>query len=121
MYQRYEGIGNLVRDPETRYAQSGTEICYFTVACDHGYGDNKFTEFVRCVAFGKLAGVVGKYCVKGKPVFFAGANKTRKWQDKSGNDRYSTECLVNEIKLLGSAPGKPDSSPKPDDPDDIPF
>jgi len=100
MWQQFQGIGNLAADVETRYTQSGKSVCNFTVCCDSGYGDNKRTEFVKCVAWGKLADVCGEYLNKGSRVFVQGTMQTRKWSDQNGNDRYSTEIVVNEMKML---------------------
>ena len=102
MFNQFTGIGNLAADPETRETQSGTQVTNFTVCCDSGWGDNKHTEFVRCVAWAKLAGVVSQYLHKGSKCFIQGEMQTRKWQDQNGQDRYSTEIVVRDMKMLDS-------------------
>ena len=100
MFNQFTGIGNLAAEPETRYTQSNKQVTSFTVCCNTGYGDNKKTEFVRCVAWEKLAGVCGEYLHKGSKVMVQGPMQTRKWQDKNGNDRYTTEITIREMKML---------------------
>lgn len=100
MFNQFTGIGNMAADPDQRFAQSGTAIANFTLCCDHGWGDNKKTEFVRCVAFGKLAELVGNYLSKGSKAMIQGAMQTRSWEDKDGNKRYTTEIVVSEVKFL---------------------
>jgi len=107
MFNQFTGIGNLARDPETRYSQEGKAIANFTVCCDHGWGEHKKTEFVKVVAFGKLAEIVGQYLTKGSRCMVQGPMQTRKWQDKDGQDRYTTEIVANEMKMLS---GRNDSA-----------
>jgi single-strand DNA-binding protein len=100
-------IGNLGKDPEIRSVGSGDKVANFSVACteswkDKGTGEKKEkTEWVNCSAFGKLAEIVGEYVKKGKQVYVAGRMETRKWQDKDGADRYTTEIRVDQLQLLG--------------------
>lgn len=106
-------IGNLGRDPETRFMQNGDPVCNFSIACSESWKDKntgekkESTEWVNIVIYGKLAEVCGQYLKKGSQVFISGKLKTRKWQDKDGNDRYTTEVHANDMKMLG---GKPDGA-----------
>jgi single-strand DNA-binding protein len=101
MLNRYEGIGRLAGDVEARQTASGMQIANFTVCCESGYGDKKETEFVRCAAFDKLAGICIQYLAKGSLVYVSGPMKTRKWDDKEGKTMYSTGVTINEMKMLG--------------------
>lgn len=104
-------IGNLGRDPETRYAPSGDAICNITVATtdswrDKSSGEKKEqTEWHRVVFFGKLAEIAGQYLKKGRPVYVEGSLRTRKWQDKDGQERYTTEIRGDVMQMLGSREG----------------
>lgn len=104
-------IGNLCADPEIRYTQSGTSVATFTVATSEKWKDKdgewqEDTEFHRIVAWGKLAEICGEYHQKGNRVYVEGKLKTRKWQDQSGNDRYTTEVVAREVKSLTPKQGK---------------
>lgn len=132
-------IGRLGRDPEMRYAASGEAVCNFSIACGHKYKETETTEWVRCTAFGKLAEICGEYPRKGAQVFISGRMQTRKWTDKDGNDKFTTEIIVQTMQMLArprdadDAPapagkaGKPATKPAPrqgsiaDMDDDIPF
>jgi len=100
-------IGNLGKDPEVRYAPSGDAIASFSVACTESWKDKntgekkEATEWINIVIYGKLAEVAGQWLKKGQQVFLQGKIRTRKWQDQSGNDRYSTEVVASEMKMLG--------------------
>ena len=104
-------IGNLGKDPETRYAPSGDAICNITLATTDNWRDKatgekrEATEWHRVVFFGKLAEIAGQYLRKGSPVYVEGSLRTRKWQDKDGQDRYTTEIRADEMKMLGSRQG----------------
>ncbi|WP_374262715.1 single-stranded DNA-binding protein [Zoogloea sp.] len=104
-------IGNLGKDPETRYAPSGDAICNITLATTDTWRDKasgekrEATEWHRVVFFGKLAEIAGQYLRKGSPVYVEGSLRTRKWQDKDGQDRYTTEIRADEMKMLGSRQG----------------
>jgi single-strand DNA-binding protein len=101
-------IGNLGRDVETRYTASGTAVTTFSIAVADDYKDKDGqkvdkTEWVRCVAYGKLGEICGQYLKKGSKVYVAGRMETRKFQDKqTGADRYSTEILLNDMQMLDS-------------------
>ena len=107
MLNRVELIGNLGQDPEMRSGRSGTAIANLRIATTHraktpeGNWEDK-TEWHTVVCFGNLADNVEKYLSKGRQVFIEGRLQTRKWEDKSGNTRYSTEVVANDIKFLGS-------------------
>lgn len=100
-------IGNLGKDPETRYAPSGDAICNLTLATtetwkDKATGERKeATEWHRVVMFGKVAEIAAQYLKKGAQVYVEGRLQTRKWQDQSGQDRYTTEIRGDEMKMLG--------------------
>lgn len=104
-------IGNLGRDPETRYAPSGSAICNVAIATSRNWKDKasgekrEETEWHRVVFFDRLAEIAGEYLKKGRPVYVEGRLKTRKWTDKEGQERYTTEIVAEEMQLLGSREG----------------
>ncbi len=104
-------IGNLGKDPESRYAPSGDAITNITVATtdtwkDKATGEKKeATEWHRVAFFGKLAEIAGQYLKKGSQVYIEGKLRTRKWQDKDGQDRYTTEIIADVMQMLGSRQG----------------
>lgn len=110
-------IGNLGKDPETRYAPSGDAICNVTIATsetwkDKATGEKKEqTEWHRVVFFGRLAEIAAQYLRKGSQVYVEGRLQTRKWQDKEGQDRYTTEIRADEMKMLGSRQGAGGDAP----------
>ncbi|MBS1130294.1 MAG: single-strand binding protein [Proteobacteria bacterium] len=150
---KWIGIGNLGRDPETRFTASGEAICNFSIACTESWKDKQtgerkeMTEWVRISAFGKLAEICSQYLKKGSQVYVEGSLRTRKWTDKDGQERYTTEIRCDDMKMLGSrqgmgapaggggggggydeptdySPAPPKNKPKPsfdDLGDDIPF
>jgi single-strand DNA-binding protein len=101
-------IGNLGKDPETRYLPSGEAVTNITIATTESWKDKKsgdkqeHTEWHRISFFGRLAEVAGEYLKKGSPVYIEGRLRTRKWQDKEGQDRYTTEIIADRMQLLGS-------------------
>ena len=101
-------IGNLGKDPETRYLPSGDAVTNITVATTESWKDKKsgdkqeHTEWHRISFFGRQAEIAGEYLKKGSPVYIEGRIRTRKWQDKEGQDRYSTEIVADRMQLLGS-------------------
>ena len=125
-------VGNLGKDPEMRYMTNGDAIANMTIATTENWKDKsgvkqEKTEWHKISMFGRLAEVAGEYLKKGSSVYIEGKLQTRKWQDKEGNDRYTTEIVANEMKMLG---GKPDGKPTDDKPkrepgadmdEDIPF
>ena len=104
-------VGNLGRDPETRYAPSGGAICNITIATSRNWKDKtsgekrEETEWHRVVFYDRLAEIAGEYLKKGRSVYVEGRLKTRKWQDKEGQDKYTTEIIAEEMQLLGSREG----------------
>lgn len=98
-------IGNLGADPEIRYTQSGTQVANFNVATTERWKGQdgqmqESTEWHRIVAFARLAEICGEYLNKGSKVYIEGRIQTRKWQDQNGNDKYTTEILAREMKML---------------------
>jgi len=104
-------IGNLGRDPETRYAPSGSAICNVRIATTRNWKDKasgekrEETEWHSVVFYDRLAEIAGEYLKKGRPVYVEGRLKTRKWQDKEGQERYTTEIIAESMQLLGSRDG----------------
>ena len=104
-------VGNLGNDPETRYTQAGAAITNVSVATSETWKDKQTgqpqerTEWHRVVFFNRLAEIAGEYLRKGSKVYVEGALRTRKWQDKEGQDRYSTEIVANEMQMLDSRGG----------------
>ena len=141
-------VGNLGGDPETRYMPSGSAVTNLTVATNESWKDKQTgeqkdrTEWHKVAMFNRLAEIAAEYLRKGSQVYIEGKLRTRKWQDKSGQDRWTTEIIADEMQMLGgrggaggggggSAPmssgkdsGPPSAPPQtgPDDfDDDIPF
>lgn len=105
---KWIGIGNLTKDPELRYTPQGTAVCNFSIACNERFKDKsgqqqEKVEYVNIVAWKQLAETCGKYLHKGKQVYIEGSLQTRKWQDRDGNDRYTTEIVANQMQMLGRA------------------
>ena len=104
-------IGNLGRDPEVRYAPSGSAICNITLATSRNWKDKttgerqEETEWHRVVFYDRLAEIAGEYLKKGKSVYIEGRLKTRKWQDKEGVEKYTTEIIAQEMTMLGGREG----------------
>jgi single-strand DNA-binding protein len=104
-------IGNLGADPETRYAPSGDAICNLRIATTETWKDKstgekrEATEWHRVAMFGRLAEIAAQYLRKGSQVYIEGRLQTRKWQDKDGQDRYTTEIRADEMKMLGGRAG----------------
>jgi single-strand DNA-binding protein len=104
-------IGNLGKDPEVRYTPDNSAITNITLATtytwkDRQTGDKKEeTEWHRVAFFGRLAEIAGEYLKKGSPVYVEGRLRTRKWQDKEGKDRYTTEIVAETMQMLGSRSG----------------
>ena len=110
-------IGNLGADPETRAMPSGTTVANLRVATSESWRDKQTgeqqerTEWHRVALFGRLAEIAGEYLRKGSQVYIEGSLRTRKWQDKQGNERYSTEIVGNELQMLGGRSGAAAGSP----------
>jgi single-strand DNA-binding protein len=111
-------VGNLGADPETRYMPSGDAIANIRIATtdtwkDKATGEKKEqTEWHRVAFFGKLAEIAGQYLKKGSQVYIEGSLRTRKWQDKDGQDRYTTEIRADTMQMLGSRQGMGDAPPR---------
>ncbi|MGA7801881.1 MAG: single-stranded DNA-binding protein [Gammaproteobacteria bacterium] len=137
-------IGNLGKDPEVRYLPSGSAVANVTLATSEQWKDKQSgdqqerTEWHNVAFFGRLAEIVGEYLKKGSQVYVEGSLRTRKWQDKNGNDRYTTEIVASEMQMLGGrgggsaafsenrpasrpAPAGEGSGPPDEFEDDIPF
>ena len=101
-------VGNLGKDPETRYAPSGDAFCTITVATTDSWKDKQTgekkeaTEWHRVVFNGRLAEIAGQYLKKGRPVYIEGSLRTRKWTNKEGVDQYTTEIRADQMQMLGS-------------------
>ena len=105
-------IGNLGRDPETRSFPSGDQVTNFSVATTEKWKDKatgemkEATEWTRVNCFGRLAEIAGQYLKKGSQVYIEGSLRTRKWTDKDGSEKYSTEVKADQMKMLGSRDGE---------------
>jgi len=104
-------IGNLGKDPETRYTPAGLAITNITLATTESWKDKQTgerqdkTEWHRIAMFGKLAEISAEYLRKGSQVYIEGRIQTRKWQDQQGQDKYSTEIVANDMQMLGGRAG----------------
>lgn len=104
-------VGTLGKDPETRYMPSGGAVTSITVATNENWTDKQTgqkqerTEWHNITFFGRLAEIAGEYLKKGSQVYIEGSLRTEKWQDKQGNDRYTTKIIANEMQMLGGRPG----------------
>ena len=138
-------IGNLGKDPEVRHLENGAAVANFSIATSENYKDRKTgekvsqTEWHNIVAWRGLAEIAEKYLKKGAKVYIEGKLKTRTWQDKEGNNRYSTEVITDNLTMLGSSGESMPSSnaaktfeneskqshekefSSPDENDDLPF
>ena len=133
-------VGNLGADPDARYMPNGNAVTNISVATTASWKDKESgerqekTEWHRVVFFGRLAEIASEYLKKGSQVYVEGRLQTRKWEDKEGNDRWTTEIVANEMQMLGerissssnsnniSTPKSSNSEFTPDDfDDDIPF
>lgn len=100
-------VGNLGADPETRYTAGGSAITTIRIATTESWRDKQTgenqerTEWHRVKFFGRLAEIAGEYLRKGRQVYIEGSLRTDKWQDQSGQDRYTTEVIANEMQMLG--------------------
>jgi single-strand DNA-binding protein len=103
-------IGNLGADPEIRYTQSGTQVATFRIATTERWKGQdgqmqESTEWHRIVAYKRLAEICGEYLNKGSKIYIEGKIQTRKWQDQNGNDKYTTEIIAREMKMLSPRGG----------------
>ena len=138
-------VGTLGQDPDVKYTVKGSPVVNISVATNESWKDKttgqnvEKTEWHRIVIFGKLGEIAAQYLKKGSQVYFEGKIQTRKWQDQTGNDRYSTEIVANEMQMLGgrqaggdvavpfnpptqkNTPAVASFAPMDDSFDDIPF
>jgi single-strand DNA-binding protein len=104
-------VGNLGQEPDTRYMPSGAAVTNISVATNESWKDKETgeqvdrTEWHRVAFFNRLAEIAGEYLHKGSQVYIEGRLRTRKWQDKEGHDRYTTEIIADEMQMLGSRGG----------------
>ena len=104
-------VGNLGKDPEVRYMPSGNAVCNVALATSDSWKDKQSgeqkerTEWHNLVFYSRLAEIAGEYLKKGSQIYAEGRLQTRKWQDKSGNDRYTTEIIVSDMQMLGGRGG----------------
>ena len=105
-------VGNLGKDPEVRYSPNGGAVANITLATSESWKDKtsgekqEKTEWHRVVFFGRLAEIAGEYLKKGAQIYVEGRLQTRKWQDKEGKDRYTTEIVAGEMQMLGGREGR---------------
>jgi len=104
---KWIGIGNLGKDPETRYSADGAAITNISIACTESYKDKsgqkqEKTEWIKVSFFGKIAEIAGQYLKKGSSVYIEGKIQTRKWQNKEGVDQYTTEIVASSLQMLGA-------------------
>lgn len=110
-------LGNCGRDPEIRYTTDGAAIANVSIATTRTWKNKagekqEETEWTRLSLFGRLAEIAGEYLKKGDPVFVTGRLRTRKWEDKDGNERYTTEVVVEQMQLLGGKRRGGDEEPE---------
>jgi single-strand DNA-binding protein len=112
-------VGNLGKDPETRYMPSGSAVTNLRIATTESWKDKQSgeqqerTEWHAVAMFGRLAEIAAEYLRKGSQVYIEGKLRTRKWQDKEGKDRYTTEIVADEMQMLGSKGGGAGASAPP--------
>jgi len=112
-------VGNLGKDPETKYMPSGDCVCNFSIATSESWKDKNSgekvekTEWHNIVIYRRLAEIAGEYLRKGSQVYIEGKLKTRKWQDRDGNDRWTTEVEAREMQMLGGRGGNAGMSAPP--------
>lgn len=122
-------IGHLGKDPEVRYMPSGGAVANASLATSEQWKDRRSgerqerTEWHALVFYNRLAEIVGEYLRKGSKIYVEGSLRTRKWQDKNNQDRYTTEIVVREMQMLDGTKGgkEPPATDQPDIDDDIPF
>jgi single-strand DNA-binding protein len=108
-------LGNVGKDPEVRYTTAGKAVCNISIATSRSYGKGderkEETEWHSVVLYERQAEIAGEYLKKGRPVYIEGRIRTRKWQDKEGADRYTTEIIAESMQLLGGR--EEASAPRP--------
>jgi len=122
-------IGNLGADPDLRHTSNGTAVANFQIATNERWTNpngekEERTEWHRIVVFGRLGEICGEYLAKGKQVYVEGRLRTRNWEDRDGNQRYTTEIIATKMQMLGGSGSSAESEPGPAEfppEDDIPF
>ena len=121
-------MGRLTKDPELRHTGTGTPVATFSVAVDNGYGENKKTDFINCVAWNKTAEFVKNWFGKGRMIALVGRISTRTWDGADGRKNYATEVVVKEVSFAGEKredvatdSSDEDFTPLIADDDDLPF
>lgn len=119
-------MGRLTKDPELRRTGNQTPVCTFSIAVDNGYGENKHTDFINCVAWNKTAEFVSNYFTKGKMIIVIGRISTRSWETQDGKKAYATEVIVSEVsfgesKSENPSAAKDDFTPLDEADDDLPW
>jgi single-strand DNA-binding protein len=114
-------IGNAGKDPETKYTDAGVAVCTLTLATKHSWKEKEGqrqekTEWHRVVFWGKLAEIVDRYVRKGSQVYVEGRIETRKWTDKNGNEKYTTEIVADQMQMLSNRPKQ-----EIDNDEEVPF
>lgn len=119
-------MGRLTKDPELRRTGNQTPVCTFSIAVDNGYGENKHTDFINCVAWNKTAEFVSNYFTKGKMIIVIGRISTRSWETQDGKKAYATEVTASEVsfgesKSENPSAAKDDFTPLDEADDDLPW
>ena len=113
-------MGRLTKDPELRHTGTGKPVATFTVASDNGYGENKKTDFINCVAWDKTAEFVKNWFAKGRMIIVVGKLSTRSWESADGRKNYATEVTAHEVHFGDSK--KDEAEPKdPEEFEELPF
>lgn len=105
--------GRITNEPELKHTQNNVPVCSFTIANDTGFGDNKKTNWIDCVAWRSTAEFICKYFTKGQEIALHGALQTRTWEDNQGNKRKTTEVVVSEVSFCGSKTQQGGSTSQP--------
>lgn len=104
-------MGRLTHEPELRQTGTGRSVCSFSIAVNNGYGENRRTDFINCVAWNKTAEFVSRYFTKGKMIIVIGRITTRAWEDKNGKRCYATDVVADEVSFGESKGTASESKP----------
>lgn len=104
-------MGRLTHEPELRQTGTGRPVCSFSIAVNNGYGENRRTDFINCVAWNKTAEFVSRYFTKGKMIIVIGRITTRAWEDKNGKRCYETDVVADEVSFGESKGTASESKP----------
>ena len=113
-------IGRLGRDPELKYSSGGTAVVSISLACGWKTKDKEGVEWVKVVAWKRLAEIIGEYLRKGSQVYIEGRMQTREWEDRDGNKRYTTEIVASSMQMLGNQNNKSNDPGPSEAPADVP-